>query len=353
MEELNNTYNRCPDIPVKPPKKRTRKGQTAAIVILSVLAAASLITNILLVYRHRSSAVSTAAHSYTSEQFSEAVDSAKNAARDELLSDMQTRLSGGTGINTLLREYFPDKIVYTDNNRYVFADIHSELKQNKLKGTYTAADSGEITYTENGQILSHKGIDISRYQGNVDFSKVYDDGVEYVMMRCGYRSYGSGVLMEDTSFRNNVTNALQNNLSVGVYFFTQAISVEEAIEEADFVLNLIRPYNITYPIALDVEEIAGDTYRQQDLTPTELTDIIIAFCERIRASGYTPMIYGNLKCFAGMVDITRLEAYEKWFAYYSDEPYLPYEFSMWQYTSSGTVAGVSGNVDMNISFKTW
>ncbi len=356
MYEQNNYNNELPEQPeastAAPPKK---KRHLVIIISLSIIAAVCLTLCIIFIfiYRNRMRTVTASVETYTPEQLAEAVASARSDAREDVLSDIQERLSNGTSVNSLLREYFPDKIVYTDDNRYIFADIHKELKMNQLHGTFEQSDSGEITYLENGQLLSHKGIDVSRYQGSIDFSKVHNSGVEYVMIRCGYRAYGSGLLTADTSFEKNITSALKNELDVGVYFFTQAISAAEAVEEADFVLDMIRPYQIKYPIALDVEEIAGDTYRQQDLSAEELTDIIIAFCERIKEAGYTPLVYGNLKCFAGMIDITRLEPYEKWFAYYSDEPYMPYEFSMWQYTSTGKIDGINGDVDINISFKTW
>lgn len=320
-----------------------------AIVILSIFTLAGIACSIFFFYKYHTTNTNP-----LPGQLEQIQSDARQQAQSDLFSDMQERLTQGTGITTLLREYFPDKIVYTDDNHYVFADIDHTLKKNIFnKEGFQISDTGEITYSEKGHIISHKGIDVSRYQGNIDFSKVKSAGVEYVMIRCGYRSYGSGLLTEDTSFKANIENALSNNLDVGVYFFTQAISVSEAIEEADFVLSLIRPYSVTYPVVLDVEEIYNDTYRQQELSKEQLTDIIIAFCDHIKKAGYTPMIYGNLKCFAGMVDLKRLENYEKWFAYYSDELYFPYEISMWQYTDSGSIDGISGNVDFNISFKKW
>lgn len=114
------------------------------------------------------------------------------------------------------------------------------------------------------------------------------------MIRCGYRAYGSGLLVEDTSFNTYTTNAIKNNIDVGVYFYSQALNKEEAIEEANYVLTLVKPYNITYPIAIDVEAIENDSFRQENLSASELTDVIIAFCDTIKAAGYTPLIYSNL-----------------------------------------------------------
>ena len=107
------------------------------------------------------------------------------------------------------------------------------------------------------------------------------------------------------------------------------------------------------PVVIDVEEIVNDSYRQENLSQGELTDAVIAFCERIKAAGYTPMIYANIKGFASLVDISRLTAYDKWYADYNQTPYIPYDISIWQYSESGKVNGISTNVDLNISFKTW
>lgn len=322
------------------------------IIILSVLVLIGTASSIFLLYQYHTA--DSPASGNTSEMLNQIQEDVRHQAKEDFLLDMKRQLSNGTGILKLLREYYPDQIVYADSNRYIFADINRSLKMNRFdNGTFQKADSGEITYHEEGKMISHKGIDVSRYQGDIDFSKVRGAGAEYAMLRCGYRSYGSGLITEDAMFQTNIQNALSNQLDVGVYFFTQAISVQEAEEEADFVLSLIEPHKVTYPVVLDVEEIHNDTYRQQDLTTEELTNIVITFCERIKKAGYTPMIYGNLKCFAGMLDMSRLENYEKWFAFYDDAPYFPYEISMWQYTDSGSIDGISGNVDYNISFKKW
>ena len=126
---------------------------------------------------------------------------------------------------------------------------------------------------------------------------------------------------------------------------------EEAVEEAEFVLENLKGYDISYPIVLDVEEVTTKNPRTKDMEKQDWTDVCIAFCERIKEAGYTPMIYGNLKTFLLMLDMEQLEAYEKWFAYYQTPLYFPYEFSIWQYTSTGKVAGIGTDVDLNISMK--
>ena len=128
---------------------------------------------------------------------------------------------------------------------------------------------------------------------------------------------------------------------------------EEAVEEAEFVLEHLGGYDVTYPIVLDVEEVTTKNPRTENLTKQERTEACIAFCERIKEAGYTPMIYGNLKTFLLMLDMEQLEEYEKWFAFYQTPLYFPYEFSVWQYTSTGSVNGIKGDVDMNVSMKDW
>jgi len=171
------------------------------------------------------------------------------------------------------------------------------------------------------------------------------------MIRCGYRAYGSGLLVEDTSFNTYTTNAIKNNIDVGVYFYSQALNKEEAIEEANYVLTLVKPYNITYPIAIDVEAIENDSFRQENLSASELTDVIIAFCDTIKAAGYTPLIYSNLLYFMDNVELERLEGYDKWFAgYQTASPYYPYKYAMWQYTNNARIDGISGYVDVNVAY---
>lgn len=284
----------------------------------------------------------------------EDIRSLKAEEREDILSDMKLRLVNGEGSLSIFKSYFPDNIVYVNNkNNYVFADIIPSLAKNTYKDkNFHQDDNGIITYSEDGKVITHMGIDASRFQGSIDFKKLKDQGVEFAILRCGFRSYGSGVLNTDSSFDTFAKNAIKNDIKIGAYFFSSAITTQEALEEANYVLDIIKPYKITYPVVIDFEEIAGDTYRQENLSEKELTDIIITFCDTIEKAGYKPMIYSNLKGFVGRLDLTRLEKYEKWFAYYSDTPYFPYEFSIWQYTESGKLDGVSGNtIDLNISFK--
>lgn len=254
----------------------------------------------------------------------------------------------------MLREFFPENLIYYDEEQYVFAPVLDEVKKHDLLSeNFVENDKGEMEYVENGVVISHKGIDVSKYQGDIDWKAVKEDGVEYAFVRLGLRGYESGKLVLDEYFDKNMRGANEADVAAGVYFFTQAITVEEAKEEAAYVLENIADYDVTCPIVFDVEMIVGANGRANNLTKEERTDIAIAFCEVIRQAGYTPMVYGNVKCFTKMLDLTRLEDYEKWYAFYDNYMYIPYEVSCWQYTEKGTVKGIKNKVDLNISYKIW
>lgn len=252
----------------------------------------------------------------------------------------------------MLRSFFPENLIYADNDEYVFAPVLDGVnKHNLLEENFAATDDGEMQYVENGEVVSHKGIDVSKYQGDIDWPAVASDGVEYAFVRLGIRGYESGKLVLDEYFDKNMRGAADAGIRTGVYFFTQAITVEEAVEEAEYVLENIADYDVSYPVVFDVEMIVNGSGRANDLSQEERTDIAIAFCDRIQQSGYTPMIYGNVKCFTKLLDMTRLNDYEKWYAFYDDYMYMPYEVGIWQYTEKGRVAGINASVDLNISYK--
>lgn len=252
----------------------------------------------------------------------------------------------------MLRSFFPENLIYADNNEYVFAPVLEGVrKHNYLEENFVETDDGEMQYVENGEVISHKGIDVSKYQGDIDWEAVASDGVEYAFVRLGLRGYESGKLVLDEYFDKNMQGANAAGIKTGVYFFTQAVTVAEAVEEAQYVLENITGYDVSYPVVFDVEMIVNGNGRANDLSQEERTDIAIAFCEAIKEAGYTPMIYGNVKCFTKLLDMTRLNDYEKWYAFYDDYMYMPYEVGIWQYTEKGRVAGINASVDLNISYK--
>ena len=343
-------------------KKSFKTSQkTYLIIIASLLISTLLFFSLFIIFSSKYYQKSIPENSTTVSNDTKSTDSIDSiistevaSAQTQLLNGIKQDLSDGTSVITLLRKLYPNNIIYYDKSGYVFKNKNYSLKQsNFVMSNFIKNENNEISYIKDSKVISHKGIDVSRFQGKIEWNKVKASGVEYAMIRTGYRAYGTGIITPDTSFKENIEGAIANNISVGVYFFTQAVNNEEAIEEANYVLDSIKGYNVTYPIVIDVEEILNDTYRQQSLSQKELTDIVITFCNTISQSGYTPMIYYNLKGMCKYLDFTQLESYEKWFAFYDDNPYIPYDISMWQYTDSGTVDGITGKVDLNISFKTW
>lgn len=301
--------------------------------------------------------------SYSEEEvnlmLAEAISTTQSTTRTqvstEILSAIQTGLEEGNSVLGTLRPLYPDDIVVVSNGQFHFVPIRDDLKQHNLRQeNLQILEDGELQYLENGEVISHKGIDVSRYQGNIDWEKVAADGVEYAIIRVGVRGYGSeGKLVLDERYKENIEGATAAGIQVGVYFFTQAITEEEALEEAELVLEAISGYNITYPIVYDVEKTGASDGRMNRLTVEERTRMAHIFIDRIKEAGYTPMIYANMEMWSVLIDMSQFEDVDKWFAYYGTDFYFPYEYAIWQYSDTGRVDGISGEVDLNISFKEW
>ncbi len=213
---------------------------------------------------------------------------------------------------------------------------------------------GEYEYIRDGKVASYKGIDVSKYQGDVDWKKVAADGVKYAFVRVGCRGYGSsGTLIKDEKFHRNVKGALEQGIKVGSYFFTQAITPEEALEEAELVIEELGEYEITYPVAIDVERVQDATARQDALTAEERTEICKVFCEKIKEAGYIPMIYGDNETFEKLIIPQELSEYEFWICETGGTMTFPYEFAVWQYSHKGRVSGINTETNISIALKEW
>lgn len=288
----------------------------------------------------------------------EANEQADTAVEDKL-AEIRAYFENGDGTLTMLENTYPDNIVVPDKKGYHFFDIEESLVKSPLdysKFEYPVLDEetdkyvGEATY-DDGSITAKKGVDVSKFQGDVDWEKVKNDGIEFAYIRLGYRGYESGKIVVDEKYEDNIAGCNEVGLDCGVYFFTEAKTAAEAVEEAEFVLENLGEYHVELPIVIDVEESANTTKtRTKNVTAEERTKCVIAFCERIKEAGYTPMIYGNLKSLMLMTDIHELEEYDRWFAYYHYPIRFPYKYRIWQYTASGTVDGISGSADVNLMF---
>lgn len=299
---------------------------------------------------------------YTQEELDEKLREAQEAAASqaesaaaareaEILGGIRNSLESGVSTVETLRQYYPDNLVLVSGGEFHFVPIKDTLSKN----TYTEdclniTESGEFQYMQDGQVVSYKGIDVSRHQGKIDWQKVAADGVEFAFIRVALRGYGTGKLVEDEYFEENVKGAVNAGIKVGVYVYSQAISEEEVLEEAEFVLDKIAPYKIECPVVYDVEMVVGADGRMNKLTPEERTNLTVLFCQTIENAGYKPMIYHNMEMAALRIDLEALEDYDKWFAYYNSNLYYPYQYDVWQYSEKGKINGINGDVDMNISF---
>ena len=194
------------------------------------------------------------------------------------------------------------------------------------------------------------GIDVSSHQKSIDWVAVKNSGVKFAMIQVGYRGYQTGALMDDAYFEENIQGAIENGIDVGVYFFSQAVSVEEARAEADFVLERVRKYNLQLPIVFDLEEVSNATDRIENTTAQERTQAAVTFMNHIKNAGYQAMVYSSSQLFETVFEINYLHDYEFWVADYSYAPNFNYHFNIWQYTDAGSINGISTNVDMNIMF---
>ena len=195
------------------------------------------------------------------------------------------------------------------------------------------------------------GIDVSRHNGVIDWAKVKKAGIRYAIIRCGYRTTVGGEVFEDANFRKNIQGALAADIPVGVYFFSAAKTKQEALEEAAFVLEVIKGYNVTWPVVYDFEICGQD--RLKGVSDTVVTDNAIAFMDYIAQSGYTPMLYCNRNMLRDNFETGRLGDYRVWMAQYTELPnkLYPAPHVMWQCASDGLVDGIDGWVDLNIAYE--
>ncbi len=238
--------------------------------------------------------------------------------------------------------------VYIPERERVFGQI--PVNSYKLENFYV--DDGFMAYHDDeGNKISHLGIDLSYHQENVDFAQLKEAGVEFVMLRCGYRGYSEGGLVKDEKFEEYARACNEYGIPLGVYFFTQAVSVEEAVREAEFTIELIKDYDISYPVALDTEYVSDKNARTnlEEIEEDLRSEMCIAFCEKIKEAGYYPMIYASENWIRRDLEYEKLQDYDFWAPQYLEENDFMYDFTIWQYTERGFIKGVDEEVDLDIS----
>ncbi len=222
---------------------------------------------------------------------------------------------------------------------------------NKVTGDQVILGA-KYSFDSNGVLKSGTGtfgIDVSKWNGTIDWSKVAKSGVSYAILRCGFRGSTIGGLVEDAKFATNIKNATDNGIKVGVYFFTQAVNEVEAVEEASMCLTMVEGYKLSYPIFIDVESASGG--RANGLTKDERTAVIKAFCKTITNAGYKAGVYANKSWLTTKINASELTSYVIWLAQYASSPtYTATRYDIWQYSDSGSLSGISGSVDLDLSY---
>ena len=245
--------------------------------------------------------------------------------------------AGSRTVIEFLEFLYPDKAIYRDDdNGYILEPLRDYLQKNNH-------DWSDVS----NALL---GIDVSKWQGDINWYQVASSGVKFVFVRVGFRGYADGTIMKDEYFDTNMQGAINSGIPVGVYFASKARNIKEAQEEVQWLLEQIKPYSssITWPVVLDVE-IQDETDRVSNLDIETRTQNVLTALEMIKDAGYTPMLYTNPKLLIPRLDYTKFESYSKWIAEYQNQPHYPYAFQIWQASEEGQINGIEGAVDINYS----
>lgn len=271
-----------------------------------------------------------------------------------------------------LTEEIPDEAALPEASEPPAADVQTEITVGALDDAQDPQDSEAAGNEKSGAEVTvaprpegeteglTMGIDVSKYQGTIDWKKVKESGVEFAMVRVGYRAKSTGEIFEDPTARYNMQEAQATGIRLGAYFFSSAVTEEEARAEAAFTRDIVARYKITYPIAYNCEDFQSPDSRQYGLDAAARTALACAFLDEIASAGYTPMFYaskGELEGNAQWNTDVLAGKYKIWVAQYPEQPYPQTAASsysgahaMWQYTSQGTVAGISRKTDVNVAY---
>ena len=336
-----------------------------SIIFLSLVALMALSFSIVLIIRNANlqreeDAVRSELDALNSEGYYTATEAKKLAedaahdaeekTRNSIRNNIKERLESGDGTTSAIRSLFPDQIVVASAGRYYFFPISDEIEHHGFSDDdFELDEDGFIKYVgSNPDIKIKNGIDVSRFQKDINWEKVAGAGIDFAIIRAGIRGTTEGKLVEDDCFTANMKGAIANGIDVGVYFYSQAVNEKEAQEEVQMLLDMIEPYDVKYPVVIDVESAESDNARTAKLSTDEYEAVVKTFCDMVDKAGYKPMVYGNVKSFTLLMNTDFVQQYNTWIAYYGVPLYYPYHFDIWQYSSSGKVPGIEGKVDLNI-----
>lgn len=283
----------------------------------------------------------------------------KTPLKDKSGKPLFVKTADGKYVAAVVADYYKYDVFYRENENVEYKytgwqtidgkRYYFDKNGNKVTGDQII-QGVKYSFGSDGALSSGSGvlgIDVSKHNGNINWTEVKNSGVSYVIIRCGYRGSSTGALIEDPKFKANVQGATAAGLKVGIYFFTQAVNQIEAVEEASMTVSLIKNYKISYPVFLDVEASGG---RADGLDAGTRTQIVNAYCQTIQNSGYTAGVYANKSWLNSKLNVGSLGSYKIWLAQYAAAPTYNGRYDMWQYSSTGKIGGISGNTDLNISY---
>ena len=239
------------------------------------------------------------------------------------------------------------QVVY-DNGWQNIEGLQYYYQDGKPVTGWKEIDGIQYYFNGSGVLNSRTVIDVSRFNNSIDWNAVKASGIDYAIIRVGYRGYESGKLVMDSRFEENMQGAIAAGIKVGAYIVTQAVNTSEAVEEASFIVNACKKYNISLPLCIDVESAGGGAGRGDKISVSTRTAVINAFSQTIRSAGYTPMLYASKSWLENKINTGSVYGYcNIWIARYNDTLGYGSRYDMWQFTSSGSVNGISGSVDIS------
>ncbi|MBQ1403988.1 MAG: hypothetical protein IIY85_01735 [Lachnospiraceae bacterium] len=291
---------------------------------------------------------------YTDAQIEKIKYAAIETERNRILLDIQSSFESGNSTISMLRDLFPGDLVIMWEGRYYFYPVNRNLAMNDFdESDFSLGENGFMEYKgENENVSVSRGIDVSSLNGEIDWDKVSEERIAFAMLRAAYRDT-DGSLVQDERFQENMSGAKSAGLHTGCYVDLDADSEESAEEIADFVLShlSLSQQEMGAPVAVRVQ-IPDHTSSLGGQTREEWTRSVRAFCAKIQKAGYEPIICANTAAFYMLLNMDELEKYGKWIADYGDYLYFPYQFDCWQYSIKGTVAGIEGDVSLDLRVKT-
>ena len=270
------------------------------------------------------------------------------AAEDGILGDTSDGNRTDGTVRLWAEPDEPEIMYFTDaNGKKHEVEVNPNVKKHAYQTDLFHMEDGKMIY-EDAAYYARWGIDVSEYQGDIDWNRVWEAGVGFAFIRLGYRGYGEGNIRLDQTYKQNIENAQAAGIDIGVYFFSQAINEKEAEEEADFVLKHLKGYELRLPVVYDPERIGTAEARTDSVSGEQFTKNTKVFCEKLKQAGYRVMVYSNMAWEAYEYDLEQLAEYPIWYADYAARPQTPYNFEYWQYSSEGTVPGIVGKTDLDI-----